>query len=239
MYADLHCHLLWGIDDGAKTPEESLEMARALVKLGFDAVAPSPHARPEYPDASAVAARRTEVQALFDREQVKLTLHPGAEHLFDETFVQRATGSERRSINDRKYVLVEAPYVGTIPGFADLIYKLRLKGVTPVIAHPERCAQFELKNQASEAARMGAMLQLDIGALIGRYGKTARKLALQFLEQDLYAIGATDLHSALGAEDWVGRSLRELEREAGKANLVRLMDTNPHRILAGEELELP
>lgn len=235
MYADLHCHLLWGIDDGAKTPDESLEMARALVSLGFDAVAPSPHARPEYPNAVSVKARRDEVQALLEREKVSLKLYAGAEHVFDEHFL----GMEKRSINGKKYVLVEAPYVGTIPGFGDLLFKLRLKGVTPVIAHPERCAQFEQKGQAAEAARVGAMLQLDVGALIGRYGKSAKKLALQFLEQDLYAIGASDLHSALGAEDWVGRSLHELEKQAGKDRLRRLMDTNPHRMLAGEELELP
>ena len=239
MYADLHCHLLWGIDDGAKTPEESLEMARTLVELGFDAVAPSPHARTEYPGAEPVTTRRNEVQALLDGEKIPLKLYAGAEHLFDEHFIAAATAPERRSINGKKYVLVEAPYVGTIPGFADLLFKLRVKGVTPVIAHPERCAHFEQKAQSSEAARVGAALQLDIGALVGRYGKVARKLALQFLEQGLYAIGATDMHSPLGAEDWVGRSLRELEREAGKQGLTRLMDTNPHRMLAGEELDVP
>ena len=237
MYADLHCHLLWGIDDGAKTPEESLEMARTLVKLGFDAVAPSPHARPEYPAAGPVAERRDELQALLDRERVALKLHSGAEHLFDENFMQRAITPERRSINDKRYVLVEAPYVGSIPGLADLIFKLKLKGITAVIAHPERCAQFETKGQAQEASRVGAVLQLDIGALTGRYGKTARKLALQFLAQGLYGIGATDLHSAVGAEDWVGRSLHELEREVGKQGVASMMDRNPHRILAGEELE--
>lgn len=238
MYADLHCHLLWGIDDGAKSPEESLAMARALVALGFDAVAPSPHARPEYPDQAAVDARRAEVQALLAQSGVALKLWPGAEHVFDEGFVQRALGPGNRSINGSRYILVEAPYVGTIPGFADLIYRLRIKGLTPVIAHPERCAQFEQQGQAAEAARVGAALQLDVGALTGRYGKVARKLALQFLEQDLYAIAATDLHSPVGAEDWVGRSLRELEKEVGQSRVARLFDVNPHRILDGLPLEL-
>jgi protein-tyrosine phosphatase len=238
-FADLHCHLLWGIDDGAKTAEESLAMARTLVKLGFGAVAPSPHARPEYPGEAAVAARRAEAQALFARENIALDLHPGGEHLFDEAFLGHAVSKERRSINGTRYILVEAPYVGTIPGLPDLIFRLRTRGATPVIAHPERCAQFEGKGQAAEVARVGAALQLDVGALTGRYGKTARKLALQFLEQNLYAIAATDLHSPVGAEDWVGRSLEELKREVGKEGVTRLLETNPRRILAGEELDLP
>jgi protein-tyrosine phosphatase len=237
-FADLHCHLLWGIDDGAKTPEDSVAMARALVKLGFGTVAPSPHARPDYPGAEPVAARRAEVQALLDQEGVPLKLHSGGEHLFDEAFLSHAVSPNRRSINGTKYILVEAPYVGTIPGFVDLIFRLRTKGVTPVIAHPERCAQFEARGQASEAARVGAVLQLDVGALTGRYGKVARKLALQFLEQGLYGIAATDLHSPVGAEDWVGRSLEELKREAGADGVTRLLETHPNRILAGEELDL-
>jgi protein-tyrosine phosphatase len=235
-YADLHCHLLWGIDDGAKTPEESLEMARALVQLGFDAVAPSPHARPEYPGADPVTARRAEVQALLDAQKVPLLLHPGAEHLFDEDFV--ANTPPRRPINAGKYVLVEAPYVGSIPGLPELCFRLKLKGVRVVIAHPERCAQFEQKGQAQAVAQVAA-LQLDIGSLIGRYGRTAKKLADQFLKEGLYAIGATDLHSPVGALDWVGRSLDELARQGGKDTRERLMARNPHHILAGEELELP
>ena len=238
MFADLHCHLLWGIDDGAKTPDESLAMGRALVSLGFDSVAPSPHARPEYPSAQAVDDRRAEVQALFGAEQVPLRLFQGAEHLFDETFLQRATApGSRRSINDNRYVLVEAPYVGSIPGLPELCFRLKVKGVTPVIAHPERCSQFETKGQAAEVARVGAALQLDVGALVGRYGKVARKLAQSFLDQDLYSIGATDLHSPIGAEDWVGRSFEALAREVGQEGVRRLLDVNPHHILAGEELD--
>jgi protein-tyrosine phosphatase len=235
-YTDLHCHLLWGIDDGAKTPEESLQMARALIQLGFRDVAPSPHARPEYPGATPVAARRAELQALLAQEKLELRLHPGAENLFDESFMSTAITPERRGIGKGRYVLVETPYVGTIPGLPDLCFKLKVKGVTPVIAHPERCAQFEGKGQAEEAARVGAALQLDVGALIGRYGKSARKLAMQFLEAGFYSLGATDLHSPVGAVDWVGESLKELEREVGRQKLVELMDTNPNRILAGEEI---
>jgi protein-tyrosine phosphatase len=236
-FADLHCHLLWGIDDGAGAAEDSLAMGRALHRLGFRDVAPSPHCRPEYPNSTVTEARRAEVQALLTREGIDLTLHPGGEHVFDEGFLGRAIGPDRRSINGTRFILVEAPYVGTIPGFVDLIFKLQTKGVTPVIAHPERCAQFEGKNQASEAARVGAVLQLDIGALIGRYGKPARKLALQFLEDGLYGIAATDLHAPVGAEDWVGRSLEELKRRAGTGGVERLLDLNPHRILAGQEVE--
>lgn len=238
MYADLHNHLLHGIDDGAKSPEESLAIGRALVTLGFDTVAPSPHAQPRYPGAAAVAARRAEVQALFDAQGVALKLLAGAENVFDEHFLPAmADATTRRTINGGRYVLVETPYLGSIPGFPDLCYRLRLKGITPVVAHPERCAQFETKGQAEAAAQVGCVLQLDIGALTGRYGRTAKRLSEQFLDAGLYGIGATDVHSEVGALDWVGKSLQLLEKAVGKKGLNRLMDRNPRAILAGEEVE--
>ena len=80
-------------------------------------------------------------------------------------------------------------------------------------------------------------LQLDIGALIGRYGSDAKKLARTFLDDGLYGIGATDLHGPVGAREWVGKSLKELRSRAGDRAFEQLMSTIPGRILRGESLE--
>jgi protein-tyrosine phosphatase len=78
---------------------------------------------------------------------------------------------------------------------------------------------------------------MDIGALIGRYGGNAKKLARSFLDEGLYAIGATDLHGPVGARDWVGKSLKELRSRAGQQAYEQLMSVTPGRILRGESLE--
>jgi protein-tyrosine phosphatase len=75
-----------------------------------------------------------------------------------------------------------------------------------------------------------------MAALIGLYGRTARKLAEQFLDEGLYAVAATDLHRPDGAEEWVPEALEMLEKRAGWATMERLLSTNPRRLLAGEEL---
>jgi protein-tyrosine phosphatase len=87
-WVDLHCHLLPGVDDGAKTLEDSLEMARALVELGFSTVAPSPHARPEYAPPELVEARLAEVRAALEREGMALKLGRNAENLLDDAFLR-------------------------------------------------------------------------------------------------------------------------------------------------------
>jgi len=236
---DLHCHLLPGVDDGARTLEDAVEMARALVDLGFTTVAPSPHARPEYPSHSRelVEARLAELREALARAGVKLTLGTNAENFLDEAFVRGLGTPEARLLGAGKYVLVELPYTSPVPTLTDILFRIRLKGVTPVLAHPERCLEFERKGRAAEVVRAGALLQLDVGALTGRYGGTAKKLARAFLDEGLYAVGATDLHGPVGAREWVGKALEELRSRGGERAFSRMMGTSPTRMLAGEPLE--
>jgi len=234
-YVDLHCHLLWGIDDGAKSEADSLEMARALVSLGFRHVACSPHARADFPsdDAALSERRRAEVQAALAREGIELTLHRNAENVLDGELLERVV-DRRRPVGEGPFLLAEAPHLSPLPQLGDLIFRLKVKGITPLLAHPERCREFEKPGRAEEAVRAGAFLQLDIGALVGRYGRPAQKFAREFLAQGLYAVAATDLHSPRDAAKWVGESIAELRALAGEAEANRLLRDAPAAILRGE-----
>ncbi|MHB8874306.1 MAG: tyrosine-protein phosphatase [Myxococcaceae bacterium] len=237
-FVDLHCHLLWGLDDGAKTPEDSLEMARALSDLGFSTVAASPHARAEYAPASLATERLAEVKAAILAAAVPLELVKNAEnYLLEDGFVEELGTPKARTLGAGAYVLVEAPYQAPVPPLTEIIFRVKLKGVTPLIAHPERCMEFEKKGRAAEAVRAGALLQLDVGALVGKYGAGAKKLARTFLDQGLYAVGATDLHGPNAAREWIGKALSELRSRAGEQAFCALMRDAPAKLLRGEALE--
>lgn len=235
---DLHLHLLPGIDDGCKTMDDTLAMARTLVALGFTHVAPSPHNRPEYASREVALQRLEEVRVELARASIALVLDVNAENFFlDETLLVKLPTPESRRVGTAgKYLLVEAPYTSPLPQLADVLFRMKLKGVTPLIAHPERCLEFERKGRAAEAVQAGALLQLDVGALVGRYGKSAQKLARQFLDDGLYAIAATDLHSPVGAEQWVAESLKALQKHVGAKAFASLTETNPSLILRGESV---
>ncbi|HTN52843.1 MAG TPA: CpsB/CapC family capsule biosynthesis tyrosine phosphatase [Anaeromyxobacter sp.] len=238
-WVDLHNHLLWGIDDGCETPDDTLEAARALVEMGFSDVAASPHAVPGLPSADPAVcdARRSDAAALLAREGVPLTLHASAENRLDEDFLGRAEGPGRRGIGaTQRWALVEAPFQSGLPALADLVFHLRRKGVSPLFAHPERCLEFERPGRAEEVVRLGGALQLNLGALSGMYGKGPRKLAERFLADGLYAVAATDLHHPGSARRWFDEGLTLLEKRAGRTALEQLLGENPRRILAGEEL---
>jgi protein-tyrosine phosphatase len=234
---DLHLHLLPGVDDGAKSLDDAVGMARALKSLGFSTLAPSPHHRVEYASRSRelCAAKLEEVRAALDAQGLGITLHPNAENFFlDDELLPDAAAGRSRFLGTGKVLLVEAPYQGPLPTLPDLVFRLKLKGVTPLIAHPERCFEFEKKGRAAELVRHGALLQLDVGALIGRYGKTPQKLARSFLDDGLYAVAATDLHSSINAQAWVGDSLAALEKAVGKAGFDALFRVRPAKLLVGD-----
>jgi protein-tyrosine phosphatase len=236
-WIDLHCHLLFGLDDGAKTIEESLEMARALSEVGFTEIAPSPHAWPEFPDWQVAATRRAELGALLDGAGIALQLHPNAENRLDTELFDRMGRGDARAIGSGRYLLVEAPFQAPLPSLLDLIFRLRLKGFVPLFAHPERCLEFtEHESRGAEAVAAGAGLQLDLGALIGRYGRTAQRTAERLLDEGLYSVAATDLHGPVGAASWIDRSLQALLRRAGEGTAQDLLRDAPARVLRGEEL---
>ena len=237
-YCDLHCHLIPGVDDGARDEADALEMARALIDLGFDTVAPSPHARPEYASVEVVDAQREALRQALAREGLALRLAPNAENLLDADFVAGLGTPRARLLGAGKAVLVELPYTSPVPALPDILFRIKLKGITPLIAHPERCLEFERKGRAAEAVRCGALLQLDVGALTGRYGSTAKRLSREFLDAGLYAVGATDLHGPTGAREWVGKALAELRHRAGEQALQRLLGETPHALVEGKALEV-
>jgi protein-tyrosine phosphatase len=239
-FVDLHDHVLWGLDDGCQTPEQTVGAARLLASLGWDELAPSPHAVPELPscDPAPCEVRRAEVAALLRAEGISIALHPNAENKLDEDFLRRADDpSTRRGIGvSGRWVLVEAPFQSSLPALPDLVFRLRRKGVHPLFAHPERCLEFERPGLVEEVVRLGGAHQLNLGALAGLYGRAARKQAERFLGEGLYAVAATDLHQPEEARRWLEGGLRALERRAGTDALRRLCADNPRQILRGEEL---
>ncbi len=239
-YIDLHCHLLPAVDDGAKSVEESVAMARALAAAGFAAVAPSPHAWPENPSAAAIAEKREALARRLAAEGIALELHPNAENRLDPELFDRIERDDARPLGAGRYLLVEAPFDAPLPRLPELLFRLRVKGFTPIVAHPERCLEFaERPERAREAAEAGAALQAELGALLGRYGPKAKKLCERFLDEGLYAMAASDLHGPVGADRWLPEAILALRRRVGAEATGRLLAENPARALRGEDLVRP
>ena len=195
---DLHTHILWGLDDGARNLEESLDLARAAVADGIEVVAATPHVRDDFPTtASQMESRLTELCSALTGAGVELDLRAGGELALDRLLLLEPEELRRFGLGGNpEYVLLEFPYSGWPLGLADRIFALRRGGTTAVLAHPERNPTVQ---QDPERIRplvdAGALVQVTAASVDGRLGKASRKTAFALLERGLAHMLASDAHT--------------------------------------------
>jgi len=233
---DLHSHILRGIDDGARSMEDSLEIARAAVADGIQVIAGTPHVRDDWPtDVGVMEYRVAELRAELEAAAIPLDVRTGGEialewipRLSDEQLARFGLGGNPR------YLLVETPYYGWPLGLADRLFWLRAQGVNPVLAHPERNAEVQASpERLQRLVEGGVLVQVTAASIEGRIGRRPRECARRLLEAGAVHMLASDAHHASVRE--VGLSAAA-ESAGGGALAQWLTYDVPRAILADEPL---
>jgi protein-tyrosine phosphatase len=195
---DLHCHILPGIDDGARTVGDSREMARLAARDGVTVVVATPHVRHDYPTTADEMERAVAyLNRDFAEERIEVLVHHGAEIDLERLGVLSDNELHRLSLAQTgRYVLVEIPLAGWPLYLERRIFELRSAKVTPLLAHPERNREVQ-QNTAlvAAAARVGALIQVTAASLDGRLGREVRRTCERLLELDLVHVLASDAHA--------------------------------------------
>jgi protein-tyrosine phosphatase len=193
---DLHTHILPGVDDGAATIEDSLDMARAAVADGVRVLAATPHVRNDWPTAAeTMELLVAELRAQLDEAGVPVDLRGGGEIALDH--VDRlGPGLTRFGLGGNPaYILLEFPYVGWLLGLPQQIHALRLRGVTPVLAHPERHADVQADPETLRpSVDAGALVQVTAASLDGRLGRRPSAAGHELVARGLAHMIASDAH---------------------------------------------
>jgi len=196
---DLHSHVLPGVDDGADSFDDSVAMATAAEREGISVLAATPHVRDDFPTRSATMHLLVEdVRERLRSESVSVDVRPGGEVGFG-MIAELGLDELRRFClaGNPRYLLVETPYHGWPLGIAETLFTLRLGGMTPVLAHPERNP---LVQEDPERLRplvdSGTLMQLTASSLDGRTSKRVAKTAHRLLKLELAHLVASD--EALG-----------------------------------------
>ncbi len=236
-FVDLHCHWVFGIDDGAKSREESLALLRGLRKIGFDHVVATPHMRPGMFDnlrADLTAAYDRTLEALRGEAELPET-SLGSEHFFDDVVFARLVEGPGVSLPyaGGKTVLVELPVTSFPLRLANRFSDLARRGVRPVLAHPERYEPvWDDPSVLDPLLDAGAVLLLDVAALSGKYGRRPKKAAEHLLEQGYYQAACSDAHRPKDLEE-VAEGVERLVRLAGATESEYLLGEGPRDILEG------
>jgi len=196
LKADMHSHLIPGIDDGAPDLETALSLVRELHNLGFQKIITTPHIMADlYPNTpEIITAGLKRLKAAITKENFAVEIDVAAEYLLDEAFGAKMNAGELLTLPS-KSVLVEMSFVSPAPDLDNYLFQLQLKGYRPIMAHPERYVY--LKGDLKQYERLkdqGCRLQVNILSLIGYYGSQIKDIAWKLLKHKLVDFLGTDLH---------------------------------------------
>ncbi len=240
---DLHNHLLPGIDDGAKKVEETLQFLRIARRDGVGTVVATPHMKPGVFDNTreTILERVSLVREAQKGDEAEgVLLLPGAEVHFTADLPQRARSGTLMTVADRgRYLLLELPYQQVPMGVDDMIFRLRLTGLTPIMAHPERVAYYlEDIERVAASVRLGALTQVTAASLTGGFGDKARDFARAMLARNLLHVIASDSHDVRYRPPVMSEAVRVAAGVVGEAAARRMVEETPQAILDGREVEI-
>lgn len=194
LAVDLHSHLIPGIDDGAKTIEDSIQLILELKALGFNKIITTPHIMSDYyrntPEIinSGLYALKTELK----NRNIEIEIEAAAEYYYDEYFLELLNTNNLLTLH-KEYLLFELSYLTKPSGIEEVVFQIQLKGLKPLLAHPERYPYFKIEDY-SKLKEKGCLFQMNVLSLTGHYGEQAKSIANQLIELGYIDFVATDLH---------------------------------------------
>jgi protein-tyrosine phosphatase len=196
LKTDMHSHIIPGIDDGARTMDQSIELIKRIKDLGFSNIVTTPHIMADYyrNTPEIIKSGLDDVRAELLAQSIDINIEAAAEYYLDETFEAKLDSRNILTFGD-KYLLFELSFVNPPNNLEYLIKKMNDKGYKPILAHPERYPYFT--NGLDDYYRIreyGCYFQLNTISLIGYYDKYSQRIAKELLNSSMIDFLGSDMH---------------------------------------------
>jgi len=237
---DLHCHILHGLDDGAKNLDEAAEMVKMAEKDGITKIVATPHLfRGDFTpdDLSIIEKKLEELRYVLKKNSIGVEIIKGAEvHISHNLIDEIRKNRDYLVLNGSTYIILELPAGHVFSGVKELLFELLSEGMRPIIAHPERNYVF-MRNHGLlyELVQAGALTQANSGSFNGLYGRRVEEAACRFLELNLTHFIGSDSHNPRTSPMWLSQAAKKVEDRMGQEVASALVNDNPHAILEDEE----
>ncbi len=239
-FIDIHCHILPGLDDGAKDWDESLAMAELALADGFRTIVATPHQLGTYAgnDGDVIRTETRHLQELLDARGIPLTVLPGADVRVEPGLIGKIRSGQVVTLADRRrYVLLELPHELYVP-LDRLLGELKAAGMTGILSHPERNQgiqrQPELLKPLLEA---GCLMQVTAGSVVGTFGPEIQEFSEWMISEGMVHLLATDAHGSKSRRPLLGRTFDWVEELAGYDAAHRMCCENPGHVINSREIE--
>lgn len=195
---DIHCHIIPNIDDGSDSLETSFNMLNIAKKDDVKFIIATPHFWGGHYENSYldVAKEVKKLNKEIEKNKINVKLLPGQEIFLDNNIMRLYQEGVVNCINGGKYMLIELPMMNMPKDALDNIYELKIKGVIPILAHPERYKYIiEDPSNINKFIREGCLIQINTGSIKGIFGKKVKKTAEVLIKHDICSFIASDAHS--------------------------------------------
>lgn len=238
---DIHSHILYGLDDGAQTMEQSIEMAKIAEKDGIDKIIATPHlfrGNFLFDNFERIEQKRDELSKALEKNKINVEIFTGAEvHITHNLIDEIRRNRECLVLNNGSYILVEFPTDHIFSGVKNLFFDLMSEDITPIIAHPERNSVFRNTPELLyELIHMGGLTQANQGSLFSHYGNSVQETVYQFLEWNFVHFIGSDAHNTHLITPRLSGALDKISEKTGADNAKALVLGNPQAVLDDKEL---
>ena len=235
---DLHTHFLPGVDDGPRTLAEALDILRGAVADGTQVVVATPHSRDVWESRSVASLQGLfrEVSEAARQAGIPIELRLGMENRLEPDLPQRVEEGAALCLGGSRYILVELPFSEYPPYVDETLFALQVRGLSPVIAHPERNANIQQRPEILRAlVERGILGQITGDSLRGTFGRGARSSARTLLRQRLGHIIASDTHSPNGRRSpHLSQGLAAAAKVVGEEQARSMVEATPKAVLKSE-----
>ena len=194
---DIHSHLIPGIDDGSPDMNITIQLLEKFIDLGYKKVITTPHIMSDYfkNTSDIINSGLEDVRNEIEKRQLKIQIEAAAEYNLEPEFEDLLEKNNLLTFGPEKYLLFELSFFDEPPRVNDVIWKMREKGVSPVLAHVERYAYWHKDyDKIEEMINRGVKLQLNIGSITGAYGPEVKKVADRLIKDKVIDFVGSDCH---------------------------------------------
>ncbi len=239
---DIHSHVIYEIDDGSRSYEESLSILKKMNEIGYRAMVCTPHyiTGSKYVENNFNKFKKIQLLREFIRkENLNLHLYLGNEIYIDPEIESLINAGEVYPINRSRYLLIEFPVSRLMNDLMNLLFLLRSKGYVPIIAHPERYLYLQDNHDLLDKfLEMGCLFQGNFSCIIGKYGEHTKKLFLYMLKNNYYHFLATDVHHETDILFLKFNKIKKMIiKEIDETRFKKLTYVNPLKVIRNEPVD--
>lgn len=239
---DMHSHILFGVDDGAKTLEDSLELINEEIEKGVEKIILTPHFKKKQLHAG-VDVINENFKVLCEAvksNKLNVQLFLGCEVYLDSNYYNTIWEEPIITLADSDYVLIEFSMSDTPKNIPEICYELGIKGYIPIIAHIERYdILYNNKQLIKEILNEGAHFQVNASTVINKENKESYRFVKYLLKNELVSFVASDVHNRDSRRFYLDEAYKVVSKTCNYDYAVQIFKDNPENIIMNKYFDSP